>query len=110
MTEALPGRSTGGTSRADEDATETLGLTEWLCLAATPTFAIMALLTGLGGNPLEGLCSAAEAAPLNGMTLMYLLMSAFHSPPWLRLGSVFWMRLQLRRPVSSPTGDRYEDR
>jgi hypothetical protein len=98
MTEALPGHSTSGTTRADEGASEPLGLTEWLCLAATPTFAIMALLTGLAGNPLEGLCSAAQAASLNGMTLMYLLMSAFHSPPWLRQGSVLWMRLQLGRP------------
>jgi hypothetical protein len=89
MTGAFPSHSTGG-CRADDDATEALRLTEWLCLAATPTFAIMALLTGLGGSPLDALCSAAQAAPLNGMTLMYVLMSAFHSPPWLRLGSVLW--------------------
>ncbi len=31
-----------------------LGLAEWLCLAATPTFAIMALLTGLGGSRRTG--------------------------------------------------------
>jgi hypothetical protein len=29
-----------------------LGLAEWLCLAATPTFAILALLTGLLGGSL----------------------------------------------------------
>ncbi len=54
---------------------------------AAPTFAIMALLTGvLGGGPLDGLCSAAQhASPLSGMVPMYLLMSAFHSAPWLRL-------------------------
>ena len=60
---------------------------EWLCLAAAPTFAIMALLTGaLGGGQPDVLCSAAEhASPLSGMMPMYLLMSAFHSPPWLTL-------------------------
>jgi len=32
------------------------------------------------------LCSAAHgAAPLNGMVLMYGLMSVFHSTPWLKL-------------------------
>lgn len=31
------------------------------------------------------LCSAPDASPLTGMIPMYLLMSAFHSTPWLRL-------------------------
>ena len=32
------------------------------------------------------LCSAAEhTSPLSGMIPMYVLMSAFHSPPWLKL-------------------------
>ena len=57
-----------------------------LALAASPTFAIMALLTGvLGGDPAEMLCSAAHVSPLNGMVTMYLLMSAFHATPWLKL-------------------------
>jgi NADPH:quinone reductase-like Zn-dependent oxidoreductase len=101
MTEALPAYPNGGTSCANEGTT-TLGLSEWPCLAATPTFAIMALLTGLGGNPLNALCSAAQAAPLNEMTLMYLLMSAFHSPPWLRLGSVLWKTRQPRLSIPCP--------
>jgi hypothetical protein len=55
-----------------------------LALAASPTFAIMALLTGvLGGGPAEMLCSAVS--PLSGMVTMYLLMSAFHAAPWLKL-------------------------
>jgi hypothetical protein len=47
----------------------------------------MALLTGvLGGGQPDILCSAAEhTSPLSGMIPMYLLMSAFHSPPWLKL-------------------------
>jgi hypothetical protein len=57
----------------------------WLCLAAAPTFAIMALVTGVGGTP-DMLCSAAQdASPLSGMVPMYLLMSAFHAAPWLKL-------------------------
>ena len=63
------------------------GAADWLSLAAAPTFAIMALLTGvLGGGPLDMLCSAMhDASPLAGMVPMYLLMSAFHSAPWLKL-------------------------
>lgn len=58
-----------------------------LSLAAAPTFAVMALLTAvLGGGPLDALCSAAQgASPLSGMVPMYLLMSAFHTTPWLKL-------------------------
>jgi hypothetical protein len=65
------------------------GAADRLSLAAAPTFAIMALLTGvLGGGPQDMLCSAAEdASPLSGMAPMYLLMSAFHSAPWLKLVS-----------------------
>ncbi len=85
MTGAHPAHSTGGASRDDAGATAALGPTERLCLAATPTFAIMALLTGLGGSPMDRLCSSGHGAPLGGMVTMYLLMSAFHSPPWLTL-------------------------
>jgi hypothetical protein len=64
-----------------------LGAADWLCLAAAPTFAIMALLTGvLGAGRMDMLCSAAQdASRMSGMVPMYLLMSAFHSPPWLKL-------------------------
>ena len=58
----------------------------WLSLAAAPTFAFMALLSATtGGGALEEFCSSAGASPLGGMIPMYLLMSAFHSTPWLRL-------------------------
>jgi hypothetical protein len=58
----------------------------WLGLAAAPTFAVMALLTYLSGGDADMMCSAAPgASPLSGMVLMYLLMSAFHSAPWLKL-------------------------
>jgi hypothetical protein len=54
-----------------------------LHLAAAPTFAAMALLTHRAGGP-EMLCAPA-ASPFTGMVAMYLLMSAFHLGPWLRL-------------------------
>jgi hypothetical protein len=57
---------------------------DWLVLAALPTFAIMALLTSIIGG--ADICSSApDASPLNGMAAMYLLMSAFHAAPWLKL-------------------------
>ncbi|HEX3864430.1 MAG TPA: hypothetical protein VHY35_22320 [Stellaceae bacterium] len=58
-----------------------------LSLATAPTFAIMALLTGVHDSGMPGtLCSAVrDASPFAGMVPMYLLMSAFHSAAWLRL-------------------------
>jgi hypothetical protein len=53
-----------------------------LSLAAAPTFAILALLTG-GGAP-DMLCLHGTS-PLGGMSLMYGLMAAVHMAPWLRL-------------------------
>ncbi|TCL71353.1 hypothetical protein [Rhizobium sp. BK251] len=62
------------------------GIADWLCLAAAPTFAIMGLLSANGGADM--ICSSMpDAFPLDGMAAMYLLMSAFHLPPWLRLFS-----------------------
>ena len=68
-------------------AAAAFGAADCVCLAAAPTFAIMALLTGvLGGSPQDMLCAAAhDASPLSGMVPMYMLMSAFHSGPWLKL-------------------------
>ena len=64
----------------------TTNAAHFLHLAAAPTFAIMALLTGvLGGGSPDAVCSMVNASPLNGMVPMYWLMSAFHSAPWLRL-------------------------
>lgn len=62
-------------------------VSQWLRLAATPVFAVMALLSGLSGGDLpEVLCLTAQGtSPLNGMATMYLLMSVFHAAPWLRL-------------------------
>ena len=62
-----------------------LGAAGWLGLAAAPTFALMALWTGLSGGQPDMPCMAMpDAAPSGGMALMYLLMSAFHAAPWLK--------------------------
>ena len=58
----------------------------WLGLAAAPTFAIVALWTALFSGQPDTLCLAMQrSSPMSGMTLMYLLMSAFHSSPWWKL-------------------------
>ncbi len=62
------------------------GAADWLSLAAAPTFALMALLTAVFGGKPDVLCAALQgASPLSGMIPMYLLMSAFHLRPWLKL-------------------------
>jgi hypothetical protein len=57
-----------------------------LRLAATPTFAAMAVLTFMsGGGQMPMICSASQgAALLTGMVPMYVLMSVFHATPWLK--------------------------
>jgi hypothetical protein len=65
-----------------------LAAADWLCLAASPAFAIMAFTTAaVGGGPPDLLCAVQDSSRLGGMVPMYLLMSAFHLPPWLRLVS-----------------------
>jgi len=77
--------ATGGRSAGGSGDVATIGISHWLSLAAAPTFGIMALLTAATGSA-DMICSAAqEPSPLSGMVPMYLLMSVFHSAPWLRL-------------------------
>jgi hypothetical protein len=99
MSEVYSGGSASGAIRHESGHATALGAADWLCLAAAPTFAIMALLTGVLGGPPDMLCSAAhEASPLSGMVPMYLLMSAFHSAPWLKLISSRRTTILLSRP------------
>jgi hypothetical protein len=88
MSEAYTGGRIRGTIACERGNIAACAV-NFLSLAATPTFAIMALLTAaLDVGPPDALCSATQhASPLNGMAVMYLLMSAFHSPPWLKLTS-----------------------
>jgi hypothetical protein len=73
-----------GTS--DESAPSTSpalpAIADWLCLAAAPTFAVMALFSHFGS---DAAMPCMGASPLTGMPAMYLLMSAFHLAPWLRV-------------------------
>ena len=76
----------GSDSGATNRNAAALNLANGLYLAAAPTFAVMALLTAVhGGGPLDALCSVDPASHLGGMVPMYLLMSAFHAAPWLKL-------------------------
>jgi hypothetical protein len=69
------------------DGGAALRVADGLSFGATPTFAFMATITGiLGGDLHELLCSAAShSSVLSGMVPMYVLMSASHSAPWLKL-------------------------
>ena len=88
MSATYPGRCGGAAIHSEIGDATALRATDWLCLGGAPTFAIMALLTGVFGGQTDILCSAAaHKSPLTGMIPMYLLMSAFHSSPWLKLMS-----------------------
>ena len=86
MSEIYPDIRIGDVIGSKEGRSAILPVAEWLGLAAAPTFAIMALLTGIhGGGTPDLLCSAMhDTSLLSGMVPMYLLMSAFHFTPWLR--------------------------
>jgi hypothetical protein len=57
----------------------------WLSMAAAPTFALMAVATGLDDGAAGMMHAMAhDPSPLTGMTAMYVLMSVFHVGPWLR--------------------------
>jgi hypothetical protein len=58
---------------------------ELLHLAATPSFALMAVLTALFGGGMPDMICSHAASSLGGMLPMYVLMSVFHAPPWLKL-------------------------
>lgn len=82
MSESYIGRSTGA-SKIPHPLT--CRIATWLPIAAAPTFAAMAIITTLptAGN-MEMMCGA-DPSSLGGMGSMYLLMSVFHSAPWLKL-------------------------
>src|SRR3546814_18812006 len=85
MGEVDTGGSASGAIRRESGTAASLGAGDRLSLAATPTFAAMALLTAASGGS-DMLCMAAQdTSPLSGMVSMYMLMSAFHSAPWLTM-------------------------
>jgi hypothetical protein len=68
----------------------------WLGLAASPSFALMAWISGNDVETMMG-SSAHGMLPIGGMAWMYLLMSLFHVSPWLKVVS------GLTRPPIQPT-------
>ena len=77
--EALIGAPVGGEQAAS-------GLGVWLSLTAAPTFAAMAAWTQFFSGDPHAICMAMQdTSPMSGMTMMYLLMGAFHLSPWLKL-------------------------
>jgi len=59
-------------------------LADALCLAAAPTFAFLALWTGTHDGGTADMTCMGAASPIGGMVLMYALMAAVHTAPWLR--------------------------
>jgi hypothetical protein len=86
MSQAL-GAPDGDAIGRQNGSAAVFGGSDWPGLAAAPGFAIMALLCGVSvGGKMAMICGAAqEPSWLGGMVPMYLLMSAFHSGPWLKL-------------------------
>jgi len=58
-----------------------------LALAAAPVFALMAWVAAIDAPPVALCAAGSDLLPVDGMTAMYLLMSLFHLPPWLRLAA-----------------------
>ena len=72
------------------------GAADSLHLAAAPAFALMAMLTTMqdsGAHQMRCM-GMADASSWNSMSLMYLLMSAFHAAPWIRLAARWSPRRQ----------------
>jgi hypothetical protein len=83
MNEVHPSAYVRGATRSEGGQRGRLCAGDWLGFAAAPVFAIMAVATGLGS---QDICSTVHSAsPLSGMVPMYVLMSAFHLSPWLKL-------------------------
>lgn len=83
MSRLITQRDSGGGNRAAP------AIVTCLSLAAAPTFALMAVLSGVEQDG-DVLCSMQHASPLTGMVAMYALMSAFHLPPWIKLITKTW--------------------
>ena len=73
------------TKRAARWPGATVDVAGRLGLAAAPIFALMAWISATGPAGMAMCSTAFSFVPINDMALMYLLMSVFHLPPWLKL-------------------------
>jgi hypothetical protein len=92
--------STTGSGKAAK-----LAAADCLSFAAAPIFALMALLAGVFGGA-SGMHSSGMHGfygLIDGMALMYLLMSVFHAAPWLTL-------LAIRRAAAARPARRADSR
>lgn len=87
MTQIGQGKYVGDTDRSNDRRITTFGVADLLHLAATPIFALMALLTAISGSGPMTCMGMTESSPLGSMGFMYLLMAVFHVAPWVRLAS-----------------------
>jgi hypothetical protein len=79
-------RSSGGSDSVAVRRKAAFTVADVLALAASPTFALMALMTGIMSDASTEMAGmSGHASPMSGMITMYLLMSAFHLTAWLKL-------------------------
>ena len=82
MSECCSDESGGSATRRNV----VLRAADGLALAASPTFAAMAVLTIVMDGRHSGMLGmSAHASPMSDMVMMYLLMGAFHLTAWLKL-------------------------
>ncbi len=80
------GRYIGGMASKDGGYTTILRIARLLPFTASPALALMALVTGISeAGRTNIIClTTDDISYFNDMVAMYLLMSFFHLPPWLK--------------------------
>lgn len=92
--------SNEGEATAGKRDAVAFGAARLLCLAASPIFATMTVLT----NVFHG-TAMQNPSRLSGMVTMYLLMGVVHLPPWLELIATRRNRHRVRRNPDKGTVD-----